>query len=81
MKHVLLEKKIVKVVSKSTRSIVLRGEAGLRGALRGGDRTRKFFPSCGTGWGWGKIKSCGTRPKTPSFCPTSPHCHPYPGEF
>ena len=45
-KQVLL-KTIVIVMGKLTKSRVLRGEAGLRGALRGGDEARKFFPSCG----------------------------------
>ena len=34
MKHVLLKKKIVIVMGKLTRSRVLQGGAGLRGALR-----------------------------------------------
>ena len=62
---------------KLTKSKVLWGRAGLRGALKSGDGVRKFFLSCGVGWGWGKTKPCGAGRKTPSFGPTPPHCHPY----
>ena len=74
-KQVLL-KTIVIVVSKLTRSRVLRGGVGLRGALRGGDGVRKFFPSCKVGQKWDKIKPCRAGAKTSSFGPASPHCHP-----
>ena len=80
MKHVLL-KTIVIVVDKLTRSRVLQGGAGLRGAPLGGDGARKFSLSCEAGWGLGKTKSCGAGAKTPSFrtppAPHASHCHPY----
>ena len=56
----VLIKKIVIVVSKLTRSRVLRGGVGLRGALRDRDEIIKFSLSCGASWGWGKIKPCST---------------------
>ena len=51
MKYVLLKKKNVIVVGKSTKGRVFRGGARLRGASRGGDGVRKFSLSCGTGGG------------------------------
>ena len=42
-------KTIVIVMSKLIRSRVLRGGTSLRGAPRGGDGARKFFPSCEAG--------------------------------
>ena len=45
MEHVLL-KTIVIVVGKLTRSRVLQGGAGLCGAPRAGDGSKKFSPSC-----------------------------------
>ena len=48
MKQVLL-KTIVIVVGQFKRSRFLWGGARFRGASRGGDGIRKFFPSCGAG--------------------------------
>ena len=70
MKYVLLKKKIT--VGKSTKSRVLRGGAGLRGAPKGGGGVRKFSPLCGAGRGWMKTKPCGAGAKIPSFGPAPP---------
>ena len=43
-------------MGKLTRSRVLRGGAGIRVALRGGDGERKFFSSCKAGWGGDVVK-------------------------
>ena len=74
MKYVLL-KKIVIVVGKLIRSRVLQGGVGFHGALKGGDRARNFFLSCGVGRGWDKTKQCGSRAKTSSFGPALAYCH------
>ena len=55
MKQVLL-KIIAIVVGKLTRSRVLRGGAGLRGAPRDGNGARKFFPSCEVGRGGNRVR-------------------------
>ena len=70
MKYVLLKKKIT--MGKSTKSRVLRGGAGLRGAPKGGGGVRKFSPLCGAGRGWVKTKPCGAGVKIPSFGPAPP---------
>ena len=77
MKQVLL-KIIAIVVYKLTRSRILRGGVGLRGALRGGDGAKKFSLSCGAGQGCGKTKSCGAGAKTPSIRPARPIAIPSP---
>ena len=59
-------------MGKSTKSRVLRGGAGLRGAPKGGGGVRKFSPLCGAGRGWVKTKPCGAGAKIPSFGPASP---------
>ena len=61
-------------MGKLTRCKVLQGGVGFQEALRGGDRARKFSPSCGAGREWGKTKLCEAGVKTPSFEPAPPHC-------
>ena len=75
MNQILL-KNIVIVISKLTKSIVLRDRTGIRDAPRGGDGVGKFFPLYRVGRGWNKTKLCEVGAKTPSFEPVPPHCHP-----
>ena len=45
-------------MGKLTRSRVLRGVVGIRGAPKSGDRARKIFLSCGAERELGKTKPC-----------------------
>ena len=58
-----IKKYILKLWENQQRVEFYRGGAGLRRAPKGGNRARKFSPSCGVGQGWGKTKSCEVRVK------------------